>query len=487
MFAEFVFEQSGAKYTNRILIIDSDNLISSTKITEVFKAHNFEVIHYINDLDLRLNYEDKIKSSSGCIAIFANKDQYVPYDIIQRVHVYNLSLSSLFSRLNSKALIELGIDKFDLVTSAYENNFEQCESYELTKKFIDFSVYSSQNVSNYLKATYELILSKTSVCKDCLDWFSIAEEKARIDCIAAKQNVSLDTSEINKRFSDYILNQYKNLSTVISSKSPILVSKTIEFIRNNSEKFILIVMDGMSEFDWHILSNSFKKINYIQTAAYAMIPTVTSVSRQCLLSNKYPIQLDSPWNQAKEKKEFIECLKQHGLSDNQISYQRGYDAEFGPLVKCGTVIINEIDDLVHAQKYGREGMYRDVNMIREQGKLAKMTWSFLSLGYDVYITADHGNTLRCGMGKLTSTGVELETKSKCMLVLKNFANKHDLQTRFGLIDFPKYFLPKEFDYLICDVGDSFDNKGDKVMSHGGVSIDECIVPFIVIKAKDNNV
>ena len=49
----------------------------------------------------------------------------------------------------------------------------------------------------------------------------------------------------------------------------------------HSKKFIIIVMDGMSEFDWHILSKSFAGVHYQRTAAFAMIPTVTSVSRQC--------------------------------------------------------------------------------------------------------------------------------------------------------------------------------------------------------------
>ena len=43
-------------------------------------------------------------------------------------------------------------------------------------------------------------------------------------------------------------------------------------------------------------------------------------------------------------------------------------------------------------------------------------------------------------------------------------------------------MNKAFDYLICDVGDSFDAKGEEVMTHGGITIDEVIVPFIKIKA-----
>lgn len=121
---------------------------------------------------------------------------------------------------------------------------------------------------------------------------------------------------------------------------------------------LIVVMDGMSEFDWRIISQSFKGMKYEQSAVFAMVPTSTSVSRQCLLSNKYPSQLMEPWKQSKEKTEFVE--------------------------------------------------------------------------------------------------------------------------------FPKYYLSKEYDYLICDIGESLDAKGEDVMTHGGLSIDEVVVPFITIKAVENN-
>ena len=111
---------------------------------------------------------------------------------------------------------------------------------------------------------------------------------------------------------------------------------------------------------------------------------------------------------------------------------------------------------------------------------------YLKTGFDVYISADHGNTLRKGMGKLVGTGLWTETKSHCMLVLKDFADKEGLKQKYHLIDFPKTYRPADYEYLICDVGDSFDIKDEEVMTHGGISIDEGIVPFIQIKAVDNN-
>ena len=217
-----------------------------------------------------------------------------------------------------------------------------------------------------------------------------------------------------------------------------------------------------------------------------MVPTTTSVSRQCLLSNKYPSQLMEPWRQSKEKTEFIACAKSLGYSDSQIGYERGYEAQFGSFVRCGAVIINDVDDMVHAQTQGRLGMFNDINVLTNQKKLVDMVRRFSASGYDVYITADHGNTTCTGLGKLMGTGVEMETKSRKFLVLRDFADKDKLMEKYSFVEFPKYYLSKEYDYLICDIGESLDAKGEDVMTHGGLSIDEVVVPFITIKAVENN-
>lgn len=83
-------------------------------------------------------------------------------------------------------------------------------------------------------------------------------------------------------------------------------------------------------------------------------------------------------------------------------------------------------------------------------------------------------------------GVETETKSRRMVVLEKFADKEKMIAQYDLIEYPKYFLNKQYDYLICNIGKSFDVKGTEVMTHGSITLDEVIVPFIKIKAVDNN-
>lgn len=486
MFADYVYEKSAAKYADKILLIDADHLAEDTRFTDGFKARGFEIVVYHDDLSFRIEYEEKIKSKEGRIAVVVTPDQYVPYDLCKRLTAYKVSLADLFPRLNTAVLRERGSESYDLVSTAYERTYDQYQSAVATEQFLRVQAYSKENIRSNLESNYQKLLRQSEGCTSYKDWFAIAEEKARIDCMAVEYDLVVDTGEINRRFRDYILDHYGKLSTIIDRESPVLVSRAMDFMHEHSEKFVVIVMDGMAEFDWRILSKSFGGVCYQQSAAFAMIPTVTSISRQCLLSNKYPRELLSPWSQSKEKQEFIDCAKNMGFTDTQISYQRGYDSDFGSLIRCGAVIINDIDDMVHGQKQGRIGMFNDVGVMSKQKKLIDMTRRFLTAGFDVYITADHGNTTRRGMGKLMSTGVETETKSRCMLVLKGFADKDSKKEKYGLLEFPKTYLPKEYDYLISDVGDSFDAKGEDVMSHGGISIDECVVPFIKIRAVENN-
>ena len=512
MFGNYVFEKSAAQYSERILLIDDDKLEEIMNYSTEFIANGFEVIKYTDDLNFRVQYEDQLKTTEEKLLVIAQADHFIPYDIRKRFRTCDISLTKLFPKLNVDVLKEKSAFDFELLCLANQSDFDDLRKRSQTEQYFDLKVYTKENVKKYIVTLFnkimngikaaspvhaELVLNESTAKYNnsfelsekktgYRDWFLIAEEKAKIDVLAAKYDLEIDTSEINRQFKEYVLAQFGKLSQIIDGETPVVISRVMEYTCENSTKFIIVIMDGMSEFDWDIISTSFGDIKYEKTAAFAMIPTTTSVSRQCLVSNKYPSQLVEPWKQSKEKAEYKACAKELGFTDEQIGYDRGYEAEFSSVVRCGVVIINDVDDLVHAQQQGRLGMFNDITILANQSKLANMTKRFLKQGYDIYITSDHGNTACRGLGKLMGTGVEMQTKSRRMLVLKDFADKQKLMEKYGLIEYPKYYLKKEYDYLICDVGVSFDAKGEEVLSHGGITIDEVVVPFIKIKAVQKN-
>lgn len=471
-----------AEYERHILIFDEDKIINRIDYLVILKSRGFITVTYNDVEEFRFLYESKIKGSNEKWAVVVLDDIYVPYDVRKEMYNSSLSWSNLFPKLNNKALQRKNID-FDLLSLAYENLFENCFSYEKTNRFIDKIVFGKSNLHNFCRILKEEIRNKfTSGALAFNDWFDIAKKKGRIEYYSAKNDEILDLNFIEEAFKTFILEQYNTLSGITSKLSPVILSKVLEHITSGNAKSALIVMDGMSIFDFEIISKEFQNIQYEYNCCYALIPTTTSISRQCLLSGKYPVQLDNPFSVAKEESEFKKAAEKLGYKQNQISYERGYEINLSPAVKLVSVIINDIDDLVHNQLQGRNGMLNDVTYYAKSGKLQQIVDDLYSKGFQVYITSDHGNTLCKGIGKPKGIGVEVETKSKRMMVLKDFADKEKYLTREDTIQYPGYYLDKQYEYFICETGVSYDVSNSVVMTHGGISIDEVIVPFIKVKA-----
>ena len=487
MFSDYVFEHSPAQYANYILIDDFDGLHKRFDYISVFEAHGFEVAAYQDDLHFRVEFEDRMKSENLKLVVLRQANTYLPYDMTRLFARYTVSLRSLFPKLNPDVLSQQRDLSLDLLTRVADQNYDTLLGREQTERYFEKVVCNKANLNVYFRDRLEQLLLMIKSNQTYRAWFVAAQGKAEIDRYSVQYGLDIDTSELNMLFQEYALRSFGTLSSKNDKDSPVLVSRAMEYMCENSSKFVVIVMDGMSEFDWNILSESFDGIAYEQSAAFAMIPSTTSVSRQCLLSNKFPSQLADPWSQGKERTEFVACAKAMGFSDEQIAYERGYTVQFSSFVRCGAIIINDVDDLVHAQPQGKIGMFNDISVMASEGRLASLTRSLLSDGFDVYITADHGNTQCTGTGRYVGAGVDVETRSHRMLVLRDFANKKSIMDKFAMVEYPKYYLPKENDYLICNSGTSLDVKGEQVMTHGGMTLDEVIVPFIKIKAGDGNV
>ena len=104
----------------------------------------------------------------------------------------------------------------------------------------------------------------------------------------------------------------------------------------------------------------------------------------------------------------------------------------------------------------------------------------LNKGFRVYLTADHGNTRCVGKGNVKKLGVETETKSKRIVVLKDFADV-SVDLRELTFEYPGYYIDKKYQYRICNGRTSFDNKNEDVMTHGGITLEEVIVQFVEVR------
>lgn len=479
MLKRSVAELLSIKYEKRLLIFDLSEFCELFDYAELLRSEGFQVYNYQDVEAFRLLFEIEVRNTSNKYAVIVNEDLYVPYDIRRTFYEVGLSISALFPKLDESVILNNKAD-LDIISFTYDEVFVDKLSAAQTQEFIENKVFNRSNVKNYCELVLASVLHKIRAkAISYLRWFEIAKVKASLEVYAAKVGIDIDMSYVDEAFTKFVFDDYKKLSGYVSGESPVILPKALDFIAK--DKTALIVMDGMSLFDFNILSRYFDGIDYEFNCTYALIPTTTAISRQCLLSGKYPVRLESPFTLGKEEKEFYDASLRHGFNRQQTDYINGYDVRTGPFTKLLAVVLNDIDDIAHSQKQGRQGMFNDITLLAKTGKLQQLIRSLYKIGFTVYLTSDHGNTLCKGVGILRNVGAETQTKAKRMMIIKDFAHMSDGVTE-NTIEYPAYYLDKSYRYLICKTGISFDNKNDVVITHGGISTDEVIVPFVKIKA-----
>lgn len=481
MFDDYVYDMSGAAFNNAMLLVDYG--IDGLELYDgAFTRCGFTVVRWADDLSFRIEWEEQVKSGAH-LAVIARPDDYVPYDLATLMQRYDVALGPLFPELDEGMLRETqGLD-LDFLAVAYARDVLTMLDADETRAYLSKRVFCKETAQEVCGGLCSRLVQLVSHACSFRDWIGVAELKARIDVTAARYGFDCETNAlVDGAFRDFMLSRFGSLGGEIDDETPVLVSGAMEYMAHRSDRFAIVVMDGMSEFDWRVFRTSFDDIEYWQSGAFAMVPTITCISRQCLLANKFPRQLENPWSQHKEEKEFRACAQGLGFDKERIAYLRGYDAPLPWGCDVAAYIVLDVDERVHGQYGGRPGMLQDMELLARSGKLAELVRRLTKAGMDVYISADHGNTPCVGRGRATQTGVETETRGKRLLVVNDLADVEDIRDKYGLIEFPGTFLDKRYRYLLCHSDVSFDNPGKKVMSHGGISIDEVIVPFICVRA-----
>ena len=323
------------------------------------------------------------------------------------------------------------------------------------------------------------LLATCETANNIADWINVAKQKAQIDYHAVTNGVKNDTGFANNAFLRFITSGYEQLTEESNLSIPTIVTNVLRFITGQMhKKTALIVIDGMSLFDFEVISKSFSKTKYEYDCSFAMIPTVTPISRQSLLSGKYPRELSDQFSLVYEESEYLVAANNFGFAKEQTLYIRGFPHEIEPSVKLAAIILSDIDEIVHNQHQGRNGMYKDLVQQKCGERILQLVLHLYDLGFAVYITADHGNAVCTGVGEFRGD-IEVQTRATRMAAIKDLSFCNELLT-LNSTEYPGFHLSREYHYFVCNEGVSFNRIGEAVMTHGGMSLDEVIVPFIKI-------
>ena len=107
-----------------------------------------------------------------------------------------------------------------------------------------------------------------------------------------------------------------------------------------------------------------------------------------------------------------------------------------------------------------------------------MVGQLLDYGYEVWLTADHGNIQCEGKGR-PSEGVIAETRGERVRVYPTPELRAQVAEAFPFAhEWQPLGLPADYFPLVAGGRDAFVNPGDSIVGHGGVAIEEVIVPLV---------
>ena len=142
------------------------------------------------------------------------------------------------------------------------------------------------------------------------------------------------------------------------------------------------------------------------------------------------------------------------------------------------LVVDKVDKIIHGMQLGSAGMHNQIKQWCQGGFLPALVDQLLEYGYEVWLTADHGNIQCDGKGH-PFEGVIAETHGERVRVYPTQELRAQVARAFPFAhEWQPVGLPADYFPLVAGGRDAFVNPGNSIVGHGGVSIEEVIVPLV---------
>ena len=343
---------------------------------------------------------------------------------------------------------------------------------------------------NELEGLIEYLKQQLEIIEDIADqWFKIIQvlANAKLNCLLSGNEVLKGKYQkiekaFNIRFQRFIENTYSSLFSLSGVRKPVVVSRILEHINSKpAKKKALIVIDGMNYWQWNILKKALSDagIGSSSNASLAYIPTITAWSRQAIFKGDKPDLLE---DNSKEAKLFETYWLNHGVPGYQITFKKFSVSE--PLavesIPADTTILglvcNDLDDIMHGSILGNNQLKMSTEQWISKSKIVASISALRTKGFQVYITADHGNIEATGLKNLTlKDKIGALSRGKRHLHFSNETLLNSFLEQNSALEVGKKGLS-----LYLKSEEAFTNANSQVITHGGSHFWEVIVPFISI-------
>ena len=303
---------------------------------------------------------------------------------------------------------------------------------------------------------------------------------------------------IDASFSSWLTAHYGSLiqlpadPPVMLHHIPRYLSRVLSSDSNSRIAFLLV--DGLALDQWLTLKKVLRvqdpKLILEESLVFAWIPTITSVSRQAGFSGKPPAYFPTSINTTnKEAALWAEYWETEGLDHDEILYERGLgdgesseltDQLSDPRIRVAGLIVNKVDKIMHGMELGTAGMHNQIKQWANVGFLRWLISSLSDLDFYIYLGSDHGNIEARGIGNPREGAIAEVRGSRARIYSDELLRRKVLGTYPKAVEWPSTGLPPDFLPLIAPDREAFVNESETIVGHGGITLEEVIVPFVSI-------
>ena len=309
------------------------------------------------------------------------------------------------------------------------------------------------------------------------------------------------TAEIDSSFLDWVHNRYAGLHNQ-PPMPPVMLHHIPRFLAREAEgekgeKIAFILVDGLALDQWlvlrDILLGQCPHLYFHENAVFAWAPTVTSVSRQAAFAGKIPLYFPSSINNtSKEANLWTQFWIDQGLAQHMVAYKGLGDEDLDtvveeilsrPALRVIGLVVNKVDKIMHGMELGTAGMHNQVRQWAQQCFMAKLINLLSEAKFKIFLASDHGNIEARGCGR-PSEGSVADLRGERVRIYSDQILRAQIKGKFPeALEWPTVGLPGNYLPLLAPGRTAFIRKNECIVGHGGISIEELIVPFIRIERK----
>ena len=402
------------------------------------------------------------------------------------------------------------------------------------KKNLDHSRLISEKTTSNYQQEFRKISMDMAMVNNYEEWADLYQkliywelQLEDIEDVGMTEILESQKTEANLQFAKFIDNNYeswfdeKNDAPTLSHT--LFKNKVVPEL-SKGQPTLLVVVDNLRYDQWKAfepkINNYYKKTS--ETPFYSILPTATQYARNAIFSGLMPLEMEKKFpnfwkNDVDEggknlyEAEFMEAqLKRLGLSHLKHEYHKITNLKSGKkLVEnfkalknndLTVIVYNFVDMLSHSKTEldvvrelaSNDKAYRSLTVSWfKNSPLLEMIQQAQQLGFKLILTTDHGtinvkSPSRVIGDRDTSlnlrykTGRSLTYEDKDVIVAKDPKAIH----------LPSITMSSSFIFAKGDVFLAYPNNYNHYVSyyrntyqHGGVSLEEMIIPFIVMSPK----